>query len=230
MLKLLKKDFIETNKTNFILYIVTFVSSLIVLISSSYKDSIDALTATFVLCMGVSTLSMLVCLILPFVKSFLNNESIFKQDKKKIEKRKYDVKIISIILTVLLSFIVIGVSFVNTYSKNSIFKYISDLIVNKNQLKGVLIFGIDVFLKALILYFISLLSRIIAEEKESDKVLKTSIYTVLLVIITSYSVSFLVRVINVKRKFILKISLLILTNIILYIIGKYKYNKIIENK
>ena len=230
MLKLLKEDFIETNKVNFVLYIVTFVSSLLVLISSNYKDSVDIFTATFVLCMGISTLSMLICLILPFVKSFLNNESIFKQDKNKIIKEKYDVKVITIILTIILSLLVLGLSFVNTYSKDNLLSFFKDLLINRSLSKSVLTFGIILFLKLLIIYLTSLLSRIVAEKKKNEKVLRTFIYSLIILISIYYLVSFLVRIIDYERKVVLKIIILIITNIILYICGKYFYNNTIEKK
>ena len=230
MLKLLKEDFIETNKVNFVLYIVTFVSSLLVLISSNYKDNIDVFTATFVLCMGISTLSMLICLILPFVKSFLNNESIFKQDKKKPIKEKYDVKVITILLTIILSLLVLGISFVNTYSKDNILSFFKDLLINRSLSKSVLTFGIILILNLLIIYLTSLVSRIIAEKNKNEKVLRTFIYSLVILVLIYYSVSFVVRIIDYERKVVLNIIVLIITNIILYICGKYFYNNIIDKK
>ena len=225
MLKFLKKDFLDTNKSLFVLYLVTFISSLIVLISNTYKDRIDTFTATFVLCMGVATLSMIICLILPFVRCFLNNESIFVKDKKKF---KYDIKIITIFLTILLSFVIVGISFVNTYSKHSLFKFLEDLINDKHLSKSFLVFFVDSFFKVFILYLSSLICRIMSEKIKNDKIFRTVLYTIILLFVIHNIIAFLIRIIDVERKFVLKIILYIITSVILYFYGKHKYVKLFD--
>ena len=126
MINLFIKDFKKLNMDFIGLYLTTFISSLLVLITSHYKNSVDVLTAIYVISMGVSTICMIVCLILPFFKYYINNIRDFS---KSIKDDLFDAKVISTVMTILLSLIVVVIFFIApTFSTEVKSKFLFNLI------------------------------------------------------------------------------------------------------
>lgn len=221
MYKLFKEDFQETNKGLIGLYLTTLISSLLVLISGNYKGS-DVFMAIFVIGMGISTIGMIICIILPFVRFCLSFNNFFEKKDKKM----YDAKVLSILLTIALSFVILTVSFVNTYSNHTVFKFVQDLMTDRHLAKNFAVFGVEAAVKMLFLYLATLTGKILSERSGNDKTIKSLIYTLLIVVFFHYVVKYATLAISFERKFILMIISFVIVNIILYLFGRYEYKKI----
>ena len=219
MLKLFLEDFKKTNIGLVGLYLTTLISSLIVLITGNYKN-IDFLTAIYVIAMGVSTICLIVCLILPFFRYYLNINHIFT----KKNPNKYDAKVLTTIITILISLIVVFIAFVNTYSSHTIFKFLFDLLEDHNLLKNFSTFAIDLGAKIFLIYMCALVGAVIGNRSKIDKNIRAVIVTVALIFFFHFLIKFLVQLIVFERKYILKVMLYILVSCGLYFIGRHEYN------
>ncbi len=219
MLKYFIDDFKATNSGLISLYLTTLISSLLVLLTSSYKNSVDFLTAIYVIAMGVSTICLLVCLILPFFRFFLNIHSIFEER----DIKKYDAKVMTLFVTIVVSFLIIFVAFVNTYSNHTVFKFARDLFMDPNLAKNFSTFCIELGVNTFLIYMSALIGMIIGENSKNDKIVRAIIITFTLIAFNIFFIKFLVQLIVFERKYILKIMLYLLVCSALYFVGKYEY-------
>ncbi len=219
MLKTFLEDLKKTNIGLVGLYLTTLISSFVVLIAGNYKN-IDFLTAIYVIAMGVSTICLIVCLILPFFRYYLNINHIF--NKKSSDK--YDAKVLTIIVTILISLMVIFIAFVNTYSNHTFFKFIFDLLEDHNLLKNFSTFAIDLGAKMVLIYMCALVGTVIGNKSKIDQNIRSVIVTLSLIFFFHFLVKFLVQLIVFERKYILKIMLYLLICCGLYFIGRHEYN------
>ncbi len=197
-------------KTLIIYYIITFVLSIISLYSYKYKG-IDFFTATSAITADFALIISVVLFIyaLFYVCDYIRDK-IIKKDKQ-VKK-----KLIISLSILLLTMIIIFVSFVNIYSHKNIIEFLINSITKKENLDI-----ISLFFKALLVYYLIYLFTVIGiilsnKEVDEDK------YKILMN-------SFLVAVFFFILKSLLGFRLLyfvIILDIILYVL----VNLLLNNK
>lgn len=229
--KIIKYDFKSLNKPLLFLYIITILTSLINIIASNYGKS-DSSIAIFLLSTDFALLFLIGTIFFSVITCFSRfRESMFKDEAYLTHtlpiKRTslYDAKMITSIITILISLVVVGICFVYVFSHMSFIHYIMSISKNADDLYKVIYFSahatIEVFL-----FFMCLINGLISGYKfDKNKDLITFIISILLFLILQILLSSVISLFDKSLWDLLDVIFGIVLCISLYITGRFRLKK-----
>ncbi len=229
LIKLIKYDLKSFHKILMFLYVLSFLTSLLVLLTKNYGTS-DVSTATFLLGTDFSIICMMLTIILPLVNVFSRIRSGFYKKEGYLthtlpvnRKTIYDAKMISSLITIIISWLVFGICFINVFSGVTIFEYLGAVIDNTKTLRSLLVFISQVGVQFFSIFICSILGMVIGYSFDDKKDLMTFIFGISIYLLLYLLVYFFSYLFNFSNLIIL--ILFILFSMILYFIGRYLFDK-----
>ena len=229
LIKLIKYDLKSFHKILMFLYILSFFTSLLVLVSKNYGTS-DVSIATFLLGTDFSIICMMLTIILPLINVFSKIRSGFYKREGYLMhtlpvKRKtiYDAKMISSLFTIILSWIVFGVCFINVFSGVTVFEYLGAVIDNTKTLRSLMVFISQVGVQFFSIFICSILGMVIGYSFEDKKDFMTFVFGISIYLLLYFIVYLLSLIFNFGNLLIL--LCFIIFSLILYFIGRYLFDK-----
>ncbi|MBR1386377.1 MAG: hypothetical protein IJ568_06070 [Bacilli bacterium] len=229
LIKLIKYDLKSFHKILMFLYILSFFTSLLVLVSKNYGTS-DVSIATFLLGTDFSIICMMLTIILPLINVFSKIRSGFYKREGYLMhtlpvKRKtiYDAKMISSLFTIILSWIVFGVCFINVFSGVTVFEYLGAVIDNTKTLRSLMVFISQVGVQFFSIFICSILGMVIGYSFDDKKDFMTFVFGISIYLLLYFIVYLLSLIFNFGNLLIL--LCFIIFSLILYFIGRYLFDK-----
>lgn len=229
MSKLIKYDFLYTNKSLLVIYVLSIVSTIVVLISGSFNTDIGI--ATEAISKDFALICLLITLIVPFFKCFFKiKNSLYKNEAYlthtlPIEKGVlYDAKLFSAIFTLIISWVIFGVCFMSAFSGMNFIKLLLN-VVNDSSMLSTSIEIVSLIISELLFIFIcSVISLIIGNMFDENRDFKTFIFMLIIYLSLRLIVLSVIEIFNLNYYAYTTILFLILS-IILYFIGRKLFKK-----
>ena len=224
--KLIKYDFISVNKDLILLYVPCIILSCIVLLCGNNPN--DALIATKKICTDLSLIGMMLIIIIPFIKVLLRiRNTLFKEESYlylsiPVKRSKiYDSKLIVSILSLLISWIILGICFINVFSGKNVFSFISLLLDNYTGIENNIVFILTLAVQMSLIFMSLVVGLLLGNKMDYAKDLFSILFGIIVYAIIRLLVGFFYELDNN----IISILIVVLWDIILYFVGRYIYNK-----
>lgn len=227
--KLIKYDFISINKSLMVIYLLSVLSTLIVLIAGSFYG--DVAIATEAIAKDFAIICLLIALIVPFFNCFFRiKNSLYKNEGYLTNtlpvKRGilFDAKIITSIMTLLISWIIFVSCFMSSFSGMNIIKLFINVVNDSNMLTTSIEMLSLILSELLFIFMCFVFGLVIGYSFDERKDLITFIVGVLVYIICRFTIVFLIEKFNLDYYLYMSLAFLIL-NILLFFISRYKFKK-----
>ena len=224
--KLIKYDFISVNKDLILLYVPCILLSCIVLLCGN--NSNDVLIATKKICTDLSLIGMMLIIIIPFIKVLLRiRNTLFKEEAYLYltipVKRStlYDSKLYVAILSLLISWIILGICFINVFSGKNVFSFISLLLDNYTGIENNIIFILTLAVQMSLIFMSLAVGQLFGNKMDHAKDLFSVIFGIIIYFIIRLFIGFFYELDNN----ILSILIVVIFDVILFFIGRYIFNK-----
>ena len=227
--KLIKHDFISLNKSLIVIYLLSIVSTFIVLISSSFSG--DFAIATEAISKDFVLICLLISLIVPFFKCFFNikdslynNEGYLTHTLPISKGTLYDGKMFSAIFTLIISWIIFACCFMSTFSGMNIIKLFLN-VVNDSEMLTTSIDTVSLAFTHLLFIFMScIVGLILGSRVRKNKDSMTFLFGSLIYSLVNLVVFYLIKIFDLNY-FIYMAIIFGILNIVLYFIGREIFKK-----
>lgn len=227
--KLFKYDFLNLNKGLLLVYLVTFISTLVVLIfSSSNSDFGIALRAVF---KDFSLISIFLSLVVPYImciirlkKSLYKSEAYFSNALPLKRDKLFSCKMLSSGATLLISWLVGGFCFICAFSGTGLVATLTKLF-NDTTTFGV---AIDVVIHIVLLLSLSFMILVtgltLGHKFVSKKGLFATFFVFIMLTILTLVFIFVLEPLKLNTYPFMDLSILVI-NFILFLLNRDLYNK-----
>ena len=224
--KLFKYDFKSVNKDLIPLYISCIILSYVVIFCGN--NSNDAIIAAKKVCTDLSLVGMFFIVIIPFskvclkIRNNLYREEAYLYLTLPIKRGTlYDSKVLVSILTLIISWIILGICFVNVFSGKNVFSFVSKLLDNYTGIENNIVFILTIAVQFSLIFMSLITGLIFGNKRDHAKDLFSFIFGVLIYIIVRLLIGFFYDLDNN----IISIGIVLFADVILYILGRYVYSK-----
>lgn len=227
--KLFKYDFLNLNKGLLLVYLVTFISTLVVLIfSSSNSDFGIALRAVF---KDFSLISIFLSLVVPYImciirlkKSLYKSEAYFSNALPLKRDKLFTCKMLSSAATLLISWLVGGFCFICAFSGTGLVATLTKLFSDTTTF-GV---AIDVVIHIVLLLSLSFMILVtgltLGHKFVSKKGLFATLFVFIMLTILTLVFIFVLEPLKLNTYPFMDLSILVI-NFILFLLNRDLYNK-----
>ena len=227
--KLIKYDFISINKDLILLYVVCLLLSFVVILCNG--NSNDGIIATKKICTDLSLVGMFLVIVIPFIKLILRiRNTLFKEESYLYltlpVKRGtlYDSRIIVSIITLLISWIVLCICFINVFSGKNAFAFVSQVIDSYNGIGDNILFVLSLAVQASLIFMSLVVGLLLGQKMDHSKDLFTFLFGMIIYVLIRLSVEYFYEL-NVNM---VSIAIVLIADIILFSLGRYIFNKGID--
>ena len=224
--KLFKYDFISINKDLIILYILCFILSFVVLLCNNSSN--DMVIAAKKISTDLSLVGMFLIIIIPFMKCFLRVRNTLYKEESYLYltlpvKRGtlFTSKTLVTLISLLVSWIVLGICFINVFSGKNVFMFINEILDNYTGISNNLLFVITLTVQFSLIYMSLILGLVLGNKQETRKDLFTLLYGIAIYFITRLLIG---NIYELKNN-IISILIVLLSDIILFVIARYIFKK-----
>lgn len=224
--KLFKYDFKSVNKDLIPLYISCIILSYVVIMCAN--NSNDAIVAAKKVCTDLSLVGMFFIIILPFSKVYLKiRNNLFREESYLFltlpikRSNLYDSKVLVSILSLVISWIILGICFINVFSGKNVFSFVSGLLDNYTGIESNFIFIITIAVQFSLIFMSLITGLIFGNKMDKGKDLLSFVFGVLIYLIIRLAIGYFYDLDNN----IISIGIVLFADILLYILGRYIYNK-----
>jgi hypothetical protein len=229
LIKLFKYDFLSTNKSLIAIYLLTLISTFIVLISSSFNG--DIAIATEAIAKDFALVCIVIAIIVPFFRCFFKiKNSLYKNEGYLTNtlpvKRGtlFDAKILSALITLEISWIIVISCFMSSFSGMNIVKLFVN-VMNDADMLNTSLEVLSILLSQLIFIFMCfVLGLVIGYSFDDKKDLITFITSILIYLISHIFIIYIIKSCNLDYSIYMSQFLLIIS-VIIYFISRNKFKK-----
>lgn len=224
--KLIKYDFISTNKDLIFLYIICLVLSYVVIFCG--HSSNDGIIATKKICTDLSLVGMFLIVIIPFAKVFLRmRRTLYKEEAYlyltlPVKRGKlYDSKVVVSLISLIISWLILGICFINVFSGKNVLSFISLLKDDSLGIGTNIMFVLTIAVQLSLIFMSLAVGLLLGYKMDHAKDLFTFLYGILIYSIIRVSVSYFYDF----GDNLLSIVIVLLADILLFAVGRYIFNK-----
>lgn len=227
--KLFKYDFFNLNKGLFIIYSITFISTLVVLIlSSSNSDFGIASRAVF---KDISLISIFLSLVVPYVlclirlkKSLYKSEAYFSNALPIRRDKLFSCKMLSSAATLLISWFVGGFCFISAFSGTGLIDFLTKLFDDTSTFGIAIDLVIHIVLLLSLLFMILVTGLTLGHKFVSNKGLYSTLFVSIMLSILTLVFIYVLEPLKLNTYPFMD-SAIIVINFILFILNRDLYNK-----
>jgi hypothetical protein len=227
--KIVKHDFLSLNKSLLVIYLLSTISTLVVLIASSFNG--DIAIATEAIAKDFALICLLITLLVPFFKCFFKiKDSLYKNEgylthTLPISKGTlYDGKMFAAIFTLIISWIIFASCFMSSFSGMNIIKLFLN-VINDSKMLSTSIETISLAFTQLLFIFMScMVGLILGSRLNKNKDSMTFLFGSLIYSIVNFIVLFIIRKLDLDY-FIYMTIIFGILNIVLYFVGREIFKK-----
>ena len=224
--KLIKYDFIAVNKDLILLYIPCIVLSCIVLLCGNNPN--DTLVATKKICTDLSLVGMMLIIIIPFIRVLLRiRNTLFKEESYlylsiPVKRSKlYDSKLIVSLLSLLISWLILGLCFINVFSGKNVFTFITLLLDNYTGIENNIIFILTLAVQMSLIFMSLAVGLLLGNKIDYAKDILSFVFGIVVYAIIRLLIGYFYELDNN----IISIVIVVIWDIILFFIGRNIYSK-----
>lgn len=227
--KLFKYDFFNLNKGLLIIYLVTFITTLVVLISLSFNsDFAIALRAVF---KDFTLISIFLSLVVPYVlclvrlkKSLYKNEAYFSNALPLRRDKLFSSKMLSYFCTLLISWLVSGVSFICAFSGTGLLNILTKIFNDTSMLGAAVDVVLHIVLILSLLFMVLVTGLTLGYKFVSKKGLYSTIFVLIMLIVLTLIFIFILEPLKLNTYPFMDLSILVI-NFILFLLDRDLYDK-----
>ncbi len=227
--KLIKHDFLSLNKSLLVIYLLSIISTFVVIISSSFSG--DIAIATEAIGKDFALICLLITLLVPFFKCFFKiKDSLYKNEgylthTLPISKGTlYDGKILSAIFTLIISWVLFASCFMSAFSGMNIIKLFLN-VINDSKMLSTSIETISLAFTQLLFIFMScIVGLILGSKLRKNKDSMTFLFGSLIYSLINFIVLYIIRKLDLDY-FIYMTIIFGILNIVLYFVGRMLFKK-----
>lgn len=227
--KLFKYDFFNLNKGLLVIYLITFINTLVVLISSSFNsDFAIALKAVF---KDFTLISIFLSLVVPFVlciirlnKSLYKNEAYFSNALPLKRDKLFSCKMLSSLCTLLISWLVSGTAFICAFSGTGLADILTKIFKDSSMFGVAIDVVIHTVLILFLLFMILVTGLTLGHKFVSKKGLHSTFFAFVMLTVFVLLFIFVLKPLKLNTYPFMDLLILVI-NFILFLLDRDLYDK-----
>lgn len=230
--KLFKYDFKEINKSLLVLFIITIILSVVNVLTSDHGSN-EVLLSLFIVTTDLALVFIFLILVFSLIVTFSKfRETMYKDEAYLTHTLPvktttiYDAKVLSSIVSILLSLLVAGVCFVFVFSHSFLIKFICDTIKDSKDTMETIYFCLYAIIDV-VMFFLCLINGLIIGFK-FDK--RKDLMVFIIGFVTVFLIQFIslttIHLFNESIWKIMELTICFIIDVILYFTGRYLIRKV----
>ncbi len=230
--KLFKYDFKEINKSLLVLFIITIILSVVNVLTSNHGSN-EVLLSLFIVTTDLALVFIFLILVFSLIVTFSKfRETMYKDEAYLTHTLPvktttiYDAKVLSSIVSILLSLFVAGVCFVFVFSHSFLIKFICDTLKDSKDTMETIYFCLYAIIDV-VMFFLCLINGLIIGFK-FDK--RKDLMVFIIGFVTVFLIQFIslttIHLFNESIWKIMELTICFIIDVILYFTGRYLIRKV----